>query len=784
MPKYLLRLFSFSFILAAIPVISIGLISYLIASNDIEDKVKEGNMQVLLQTQMRVEQVLKTLELTSLQYINSPLVNGALNASLTADDFIEVRNLSTGLYNLQTFAGIRDAHLINLQKDWVVSFASFGKYSSAAERDTFAAYAKHPNSSLFWVTSGVKTGKTGDNADKPADSDDKSAADAAVEETTSLPSIRMVYKIPVVPTTGQPKALLVVEILNSQVKSLISNNKKLGDVFILDRDGRNFLGENSDPETNKAIHELVLQKVRATDEESGFLNTSVNGTELGVSYRSSPYNGWVYISAVSIEDITKQSKKIAWITFFVCAILFLLIALFAFYGSRKMYSPIKRLFEFTRGIQVEGQDDRYQDEFVSIEERFRTLFSTEKQLQQQVSGQVTQLKEFFVLKLFSGQLSDNDFAYRSQMYGFPSDWKRLGVLTLQIDALQESRYGEHDRELLLFAINNIVGELVPQNRRFSPVLLDQSQVTLITSDSDDEEELKAYLHQTAELVKEKVNEFLQLQVSIGISRPFRKVTEAVQGYGESLEALKCRMSLGHAIIVHFEDIDAGKKAMEVTVYTQLKMLEDQLVNALKLGDVERVDAVFDKYISAIVEKGIHFNEYPALMMQLISKAFQLVQEQGGSVNNVLGEKASFEHFMKLNTLEDIIRWFKTVLFEPIIAFLNLQAESQYLNIANQMVKLVHERFDQEISLEACGSILNFHPVYLSRVFKKEMGINFSEYLADYRMNMAKSWLESTNWKISEIAEKLSYTNTTAFIRTFRKIVGVTPGQYRDQYNKQ
>jgi YesN/AraC family two-component response regulator len=124
------------------------------------------------------------------------------------------------------------------------------------------------------------------------------------------------------------------------------------------------------------------------------------------------------------------------------------------------------------------------------------------------------------------------------------------------------------------------------------------------------------------------------------------------------------------------------------------------------------------------------------------------------------------------------------LFVPIIGFLNHQAESQYVNIANQMVKLVHERYDQDISLEACASTLNFHPVYLSRVFKKEIGINFSEYLAEYRMNMAKTWLENTSLKVSEIAEKLNYTNTTAFIRTFRKIVGMTPGQYRDNHNKE
>lgn len=768
MPKYLVRLISFTFIVAAIPVISIGLISYFIASGDIEDKVKDGNMQVLLQTQMRVEQVLKTLELTSLQFVNSPLVASSVNESLSYDDFAKLRDLSKGLYNLQTFTSVKEAYLINFNMDWMVSFSTFRRFSTYPDRDVMTSYAKYPNS-LFWITQSPKS------QDKPVDEEGNT------QEVSSPPVIRMVYKIPVIPMTNQPKGLLVVEILNSQVKNLLMNNKKLGDVYVLDREGHNFLLEDNEVDNSQGIQTLVADRIRETQEDSGFFNAYVNDQELGITYRSSPYNGWTYISAVSIQDITKQSKKIAWVTFIACTVIFVLVGILAFYGSRRMYSPIKRLFEFTKQVEVEESGPK--DEIGRIEERFRTLFSTEKQLQQQVRGQFSQLKEFLVLKLFTGQISDSDFAYRSQKFGFPTEWSCLGVLTVQIDTLQESRYRDHDKELLLFAINNMVGELIPQQDRFSPVLLDQSQVTLLVCRSDNEAERKAYFFQTAEMIKQKIHEFLQLPVSIGISRPFDKVTESVLAYGECLEALKCRISLGQEIIVHYEDIDAGRKELEITVYTQLKLLEDQMINSLKLGELDRVDMVFEKYIAAIVEKDIHFNEYPALMMQLISKAYQLVQEQGGAVKKVLGSKATMDHFLKLNTLEDIMKWFKTELFEPIVGFLNHQAESQYVNIANQMVKLVHERFDQDISLEACASILNFHPVYLSRVFKKEMGINFSEYLADYRMNMAKTWLENTSLKISEIAEKLNYTNTTAFIRTFRKIVGMTPGQYREQYNK-
>lgn len=380
MPKFLLRLLGFSFILAAIPVISIGLISYYIASGDIEEKVKEGNMQVLLQTQMRVEQVLKTLEFTSLQYLNSPLVMESMNKDLSVDDFSEIRDLSKGLYNLQTFTGIREAYLVNLQKDWLVSFSIFRQFSTFTDHVRMASYAQYPNS-LFWMTGNLVNNEAQTNL-----------TEATSEGATSGSKvIRMIYKIPI-PTKGQPKGLLIVEIANSELKELLSSNAKLGEVFLVNRDGYDFLAEGNTSDSNRAIHALVAERIIQTQEESGFFNADVNGEALGVTFRSSPYNGWLYVSAVSIKEITQQSRKIAWITFIVCSIIFVLVALFALYGSRRMYSPIKRLFEFTKGIEVEDQDNK--DELVSIEKRFSTLFSTERRLQQQVIGQFSQLKEF------------------------------------------------------------------------------------------------------------------------------------------------------------------------------------------------------------------------------------------------------------------------------------------------------------------------------------------------------------------------------------------------------
>ncbi|MZQ80618.1 helix-turn-helix domain-containing protein [Paenibacillus sp. 5J-6] len=767
MSKFLSRLLTFSILLGAIPIIFIGVISYLIASGDIEDKVKEGNEQILLQTQMRVEQVMRTLELSAVQYANSPLILKSITETLTPNNFQQVRDLSQGLYSLQSFGSIREAYLISLNSGWSINFRSFQPFESLLNHDELATYARLPNS-LNWIAT--------------------VANESAYPEQLPERIIRMVLKIPFV-QAERPQGLIVTELPENEIKQLLTESVNFGEMMVLDEKGNDFLYSEEVGKTERGIIAREIFSASQLTAGQGSFEIERGGESVIVTYRVSPYNNWVYASVVSISEITKQSRNIGWITFFACLLILLAVASFGFYGSRRIYSPVHRLFEFTREIEPEYSGEsrpatsKGKDEFVWIEDRLRQLSSKGQQLQQQIRGQYTQLKEFFMLKLFTGQLSESDYAYRSSMYGLPTKWKKLGVLTLQIDTLESTRYGEHDRELLLFAINNIVAELVSEERPFSPIVLGQSQVTLLVLKGDsDPISHKQELHELAGVIKAKVDEYLQLTVSIGISRPFVHITDAMKAYTESLEALKVRISLGSDLIIHAEDIESGKE-LKAAIYAQLKFMEDQLVNSVKQGNREKTDALFGEYIAAIVVRDVHFNEYPVLMLQLVSNIYQLVHEQGSTVQKALGEGATVEEFLKLTTLDAIVRWFKQQLFDPLFAFLAEREDTQYVGIANQMVKIIHERYEEELSLEMCATILNFHPVYLSRVFRKETRVNFVDYLVEYRMTIAKNLLETTTDKVSEIAERLRYTNTSSFIRTFRRITSMTPGQYRGQFQQ-
>ncbi|MFH5181884.1 hypothetical protein ACHHV8_04190 [Paenibacillus sp. TAB 01] len=220
MRNYLLRLLCFSLVLGTIPTVLIGLVSYSIATRDIEAKVNEGNMQLLLQTQMRVEQMLQTLEMSAMQLANSSAVQSVMNSGLTSGDFARVRELTTELAHLRGPAIVKQAYLVNFGHNWAISLESLKQLSELEQLPEFTAYAAEP-ANMFWRTDkdgGQAAGQQPNDKDlqnKPAD------------------TVSLVMKLPMQMKTSEPKGLLIVQISAAELREGLAPASRLGSSFVI-----------------------------------------------------------------------------------------------------------------------------------------------------------------------------------------------------------------------------------------------------------------------------------------------------------------------------------------------------------------------------------------------------------------------------------------------------------------------------------------------------------------------------------------------------------------------
>ncbi|MCI1777737.1 AraC family transcriptional regulator [Paenibacillus lautus] len=766
------KILIYSLLLGSFPTILIGFFSYFIAAKDVEEKVNEGNMHLLNQTRMRVEQVLDSMQRTALQFENSSLLKSVMDSKLSGQDFIKVRELTKEMFNLQTQTILNQVYVVNLKHEWVVDLNSL-KPLAGMNRAEFDRYLDS-NESIFWTAGSGEISQTAN----PVETD---YWDSAEQTATTL---RLVHKLPLLSKNAAPSGILILQITAKDIRSMLEPVNLPASQYILNEQGEAFLSPVQDREAYRSINAEVSARTGQSGELQGAFHAESEGNKVSVLYAKSEYNGWTYVSVVSLDKVTDQTGNIALITAAACFGIILTVLITSWFGSRRMYSPIRKLHEFATNVQPQQTDDSRKDEFEFIRESLTSLAVSRNELDKQMKSQTVHLREFYVLKLFTEQMSGADDRYASERYGFPTGWGSLGVLQLELDNLQQSRFQEQDRELLLFAVSNIVSETLPEEARFSPIVLNHSQVTLLTCKEESAEAGLAMFYETAQHIKAKVHEYLGLECSIGISHPFKRLSDAKRAYKESSAALKLRFILGSNIIVRYADIEDQGNTTEKTVYTKLRLIEDQMMLAMEERQLEQVEQLFQRYLDKLLCKDGFHQEHHLLLLQLAFRSVGIAQEQGLSMQQVWNGEEELKHLFRLQTRTEIAGWFHSRLFKPVIGILEDMADKQFVNITRRIVDIVEQQYDQDISLDYCAAVMNFNPAYISRVFKKEMGVSFSEYISEYRMNIAKNLLATTEMKVSDIGRKVSYTNISAFIRTFRRTFGLTPGQYREQLHSE
>jgi len=99
-------------------------------------------------------------------------------------------------------------------------------------------------------------------------------------------------------------------------------------------------------------------------------------------------------------------------------------------------------------------------------------------------------------------------------------------------------------------------------------------------------------------------------------------------------------------------------------------------------------------------------------------------------------------------------------------------------------RFIKEHSDEELSLTKLASVVNISPNYLSEKFKEVTGIKFVEYVARVRVAKTRDGLQSSDLPITEIAFAAGFQSLSQFNRVFKKLLGVSPTEFRASVAKQ
>ncbi|MBO0994041.1 helix-turn-helix domain-containing protein [Bacillus sp. SD088] len=737
--RYYKKLFIFSLLLSTIPVIILGVLSYYKAASEIEEKVAKENMQVLQQTKMSLEYHLESLDNNVTQFILSPLFTSNYERRLTSKDFVTYRDLLAAMKRFQTNKLWSDEiELINFRENWVITKAGLNYPSETGYFRKYSSVKEIPNSST-WMTISQ------DNVE----------------------SVNLVKKLPLL--TNEPKGLIRISIPKKEISKLMNRNKNIENFFVLDSDYQ--LISESRSWNHLLTSDKLINELRRKEMENGYFTLKINDEHVGVNFSKSSYNYWTYLSIVPIRAITKNSKDIGWYTAIVCGIILLATIIAVSLSSRHLYQPILHMYQSV--VSHEGSKNilNLKDEFISIRNGI-------SQFQDQIETQREHLKEFFVLGLFMGQLKVEKINEMVEDLEFNTDWQSLAVLVIENDMLGKAKYKEADNELILYSIKNLISKSVPIGVRFPPVVLNDYQVNIIQIHEKNPKDHNKYLYSLAEEIHRLVQNYHELNIRIGISRPYRNLANTEYAYNEATEALRFYQKIEPRTIINIDDV--------VLVHTEKSIFPKQvcqeLIDSIKGAHTEEAERSINEFMVTVTKYNISFQQYQNIMVQLLSKLLELVEELNETSEALFGNKLLFEEILRHKNIDEVRSWFTKTILPPILEKYAEKQRSAQINITVSVISIIEKEFTSNLTLEMIAAKINFHPSYISRVFKKATGLSFSEYLLKFRVKKMKQMLRETDLKISEIAEIFHFNSSASFIRSFRKVEGMTPGQYRKKYH--
>lgn len=338
--------------------------------------------------------------------------------------------------------------------------------------------------------------------------------------------------------------------------------------------------------------------------------------------------------------------------------------------------------------------------------------------------------------------------------------------------------GKYDGEgihLLQNTINTILNEILQFDKIFFPYHINH-YVLIIYMDGFSENTFISSIYEALSRFQKAVLRYTNISFTVGVSKIKEKLQEIHVAHKESIQAAVYKFYKGSGKIYKLGDVVLKDEDPRVKWINKenIRIIKD----SLERGKLDCIDKILKDCFDDIEQ-----NQYDITLVKQFFTDFILF------IRNSLIEHAE-KYEAHIERVEKISNQFimcetyseaKNALLNHIAGIKSSLAKwnsEQYSDIVSKAIQDISANYDKNLTLNSVADNINVNSSYLSRLFLKETGQNFIDYLTDFKVRKAMTFLVSSNLNIQEVGEKVGYQNPKYFNRVFKKLTGVSPNQYR------
>ena len=749
-----LRLFSIFIAVFLIPMLLMCIMNLWAVHNDTINTASQFTGQLLQQNSTTIDNVLRLIDGSFSQlFMNGDVLDFFQATSLpsTFDEYKGIADIFSEMRSVLDRGNgyVSNIYLYNENTDVLLTSRQSMKYETKLnEKPFFDSFIEKPG---FHVGSYKINGR---------------------EEAYIIAS-RVVY------SHMMRSGIILVELNRDRLHQLLDkmSTNNSGSILIIDDEGNMVV-------PNETIRSSQIIETIAAPNHSR-IQMNLNDEEYLIYTQKSSINFWTYIWMVPCSILNHSSSSIITRMLLIHIVFFLAVVVGSYFLSREMFLPFISLYNRMIGKDTRGNSyllkrlaimseldkgiTQMRGELAEVRASGNIIQSENVALREQINQYTREYCDRFVQRLIDGNpIGSTEISGLVEMEHIPVDCSSV----IAIIQTKEFSYWKIDERL-----RNLLQCCVENTEKFDYRLLSQIEscfyVLFIFEPSNvSKERGMLSVVNALEALRQNLTEEIQKPICIVLGDHINDL----QFLDESFEAANMRLKYANAL---------GRLGVLYNLKEQ-KVIPEQLLDhndalnqALDNDDLEY--AVEETKTILIVLQGQMLpSAFCMLFLKNIASMFlQYMVEHGFSKQQID------------QTYEDIQRFFTK--FESIaeaadyISDLMRIIQEKYhaipkraRKIAEQAREIIHNEFATDISLQETAERLGVNASYLSRIFKESIGINFKEYLIEYKLTIAKKLLEE-GINVTKVAEKVGYQDVRQFTRIFKKYMGVTPNVYQTSH---
>ncbi|WP_168123276.1 response regulator [Paenibacillus sp. HB172176] len=410
---------------------------------------------------------------------------------------------------------------------------------------------------------------------------------------------------------------------------------------------------------------------------------------------------------------------------------------------------------------------------------FRTVIAMRREvveqtleLEKKVSESAKLVKERFVTDLIADSVPNDELhASWEDLLALPDLSLGFQIIVIGLDRYLSSGLEAKKRMLLGNGFKQTAEIGLSNNNSIWLAQTSPDEFVALHINPSPSERVKA--EKQLQFIQTMMHEQYGAAVTIGCSREGFDWKDAPLLYREIRFSMAKSRLMASGGIVYADEAESG----DFTAYRMRDEFVPGLLKRLEIGDSEQVSDYMNQIREALLAtENTSFAYAQASGMSFLSELVRHLKwrKEPDGESNILLWRQMLDCVNASQMAELLSDYIQRYMETEQKAHMNQQH-----NLISKISLFIEERLHEHWTVKQLAEHFALNASYLSVLFKKETGRTISEFVQETRIVRAKKLLQDPNIKVYEVADQVGIQTTAYFTYLFKKLVGVTPQEYRD-----